>query len=116
MAAIGIRYLGIIVTGYVGKRRINTISCNLRPCRIIRSAVKDALQVVAVIERTIADTRYAVGYGDTCQAAATLERIPADTHYAIGYGDACQPAAIGERIIEDARHALGYYTGFTALY
>jgi len=65
-------------------------------------------KVAATSERTIADSRYAGGYGDARQSVAIRERKIADSRYAGRYGDARQSGATIERTITDSRYAGGY--------
>ena len=47
----------------------------------------------------ITDSRYAVGYRDTCKTTANRERRTSDTRYTVGYRDTCKTTAIRERRI-----------------
>ena len=84
-----------------------SIACSVFTCADKRQLY--AFKTAATIERILADSRYAIGYGYARKTAATIERILADNRYAIGYSYARKTVAILERTRLDTVAARNDY-------
>ena len=60
-----------------------------------------------MLERVVADRRYACGNGYAGKAGAIAERLLTDRRYAVRDGDAGKAGAILERLVGDRRYAAG---------
>ena len=86
------------------------IICNIAvigiPLRNVeRRTIIDRFQTVAILERIIADTRYAIWNCDAREATAIIKRIITDARHSFGNRDAREATAIIKRNTSDARHA-----------
>ena len=66
-----------------------------------------ARKMIAILEHSLADTRYAIAYGYACKIVAICERRITNTCYTVGYSYT-RKTATAERRITDTRYAVGY--------